>query len=51
MLSDLITAEIEPLIIPELWAAASKREEAGQARIKLVADNWGKVVHYLENGQ
>ncbi|MFI4977559.1 MAG: hypothetical protein ACHQC8_02610 [Solirubrobacterales bacterium] len=35
-------------IIEQANAIIAEYQRAGQARIKLVADNWSKVVTYLE---
>ena len=48
VLADLITAEIEPLIDHDLWDAAEQREQDGQHRLKKVADNWGRVMEFLD---
>jgi hypothetical protein len=48
VLADLITAELEPLIDHDLWDAAEQRELDGQERLKKVADNWTRVMEFLE---
>lgn len=50
VLADLVTSNILPLVDQDLWDAAEQREADGQARLKLVADNWAKVVASL-NGE
>jgi hypothetical protein len=47
-LRDLITDNIEPLIDRDAWDEQERVEEEGQERLKLVADNWGRVVTFLE---
>lgn len=47
-LAELITDEIQPMIDQDLWDAAEQREEDGQERLKKVADNWSRVMTFLE---
>lgn len=46
---DLITSEIEPLIIPEAWGRAAERERENREMLRKVRHRWGDVAELLRN--